>query len=430
MTQKFAGFRQDEVNGVPVLWRQDRRFKTFRLTLHARRPLDPRAAARSLLPGLLLLGTERDPDRPALSRRMESLYGAAVYPSAVKLAETHSFRLGLDAVSGRFLPGRPDQLGEGLSFLTDYLSRPRLESGGFPEDRFERERSQAANAVRALEDDKTAWARQRAVSLACEGEPMAIPEHGGLEAIEALQRQDPEEARKDFLQRGEMWAVAMGAIDGDELLDRASHMLQELPERQPEPIPDPVQVGQRERRHMVERRELQQCKQVLVMRQPRCETVETWVGRRLFFSMLGGGPHSRLFREVRENQSLAYYVSASADRNKGIAIVQLGLDEEAAEKAEAEILAQVKDLQAGNFDQQELDTAKAGILSGLKSVDDSISQRCAFTSEQWLQKADRSPAQQAELYAKADKAQVLAGAQDLWLDYSYLLAGEQKGAAS
>ncbi len=430
MTQQFAGFRQDEVNGVPLLWRQDRRFKTFRLTLHASRPLDSRAASRSLLPGLLLLGTEKDPDRPALSRRMESLYGAAVYPSAVKLGETHSFRLGLDAVSGRFLPGRPDQLGEGLSFLTDYLSRPSLEGGGFPEDRFERERSQAANAVRALEDDKTAWARQRALTLACEGEPMAIPEHGGLEAIEALRRQDPEEARKDFLERGEMWAVAMGAIDGNELIDRAAQMLQELPERRPEPIPDPVAVEKRERRSLVERRELQQCKQVLIMRQPRCESVETWVGRRLFFSMLGGGPHSRLFREVRENQSLAYYVSANADRNKGIAVVQLGLDEEAAEKAEAEILAQIADLQAGNFEEQELETAKAGILSGLKAVDDSIGQRCAFTSEQWLQEADRSPAQQAELYAKADKAQVLSGAQDLWLDYSYLLAGEQKGAAS
>jgi len=429
MSEQFAGFCRAEVCGVPVLWREDSRFKTFRFSLHARRPLDGRAAARSLLPGLLMLGTERDVDRPALSRRMESLYGAAVYPSGGKKGETHGYSLTLDAVAGRFLPGRPQQLSEGLSFLSDFLAHPQLENGGFPSSRFEREKREAVNAARALEDDKTAWAQQRTLSLACAGEPMAIPEDGGLEAIEALDCRDPEAARLDFLQRGEMWAVAMGAIDGAELCDRVESLLGALPERSPESISRPVEIAQRERRSVVERSVLQQSKLCLVMRLPQVDNIETWVGRKLFFSMLGGGSHSRLFREVREKQSLAYYVSATVDRHKGLALVQLGLDEASAEKAEAEILAQAQDLLQGNFDQQELDTARAGILSALESVDDSISQRCAFTSEQWLQEADRSPAQQAELYAAADRDQVIAGAEGLWLDYSYLLApcGEEAG---
>ena len=94
MPDLFAGFQRREIRGVPVLWRADHRFKTFRVVFHSRRPLvsESAAAARSLLPSLLLQGTENDPDRPALARRMESLYGASVVPALHKHGECQIFR--------------------------------------------------------------------------------------------------------------------------------------------------------------------------------------------------------------------------------------------------------------------------------------------------------------------------------------------------
>ena len=80
MADSFAGFSLARVGEVPVLWRADERFKTLRVSLCLQRPLDERAAARSLLPMLMLQGTSRDPDRPALAKRMERLYGASAAP--------------------------------------------------------------------------------------------------------------------------------------------------------------------------------------------------------------------------------------------------------------------------------------------------------------------------------------------------------------
>ena len=78
MPDRFAGFRYADAGGVPVLWAPDDRFKSLRVLMQARRPLDERAAARSLLPSLLLHGTQRDPDRPSIARRMEELYLTAL----------------------------------------------------------------------------------------------------------------------------------------------------------------------------------------------------------------------------------------------------------------------------------------------------------------------------------------------------------------
>src|SRR5690606_33326619 len=144
----------------------------------------------------------------------------------------------------------------------------------------------------------------------CAGEPMAIPEFGSIEALQRLERHEPELARRDFLRQGPLWIVASGAFDEGEVVAAAEEIVAALPERAPEDVPPPAGADPRPPRRIVERLPLQQSKLVLVFRFPPEQRPEPWVARRLFAGMFGGGPHGRLFREVREKRSLAYYASA------------------------------------------------------------------------------------------------------------------------
>ncbi|MHC4079211.1 MAG: M16 family metallopeptidase, partial [Planctomycetota bacterium] len=291
-------------------------------------------------------------------------------------------------------------------------------------DVFRREQRQTVDAVRALFDDKAAYAWQQAVSGACEGEPMAIPEHGGIEALEALDRDAPEAARRDFLARGEACVIAMGMLPKDDrrLLAGIEAFLDALPGRSPEPIPAVTERQQSEQRGNVERVDLQQSKLVLVFRVPCTQDPRLWMARRLFTSMLGGGPHSRLFREVREKQSLAYSVHCTMDRHKGLMFVQVGLDEKSTAAVEAEIRKQVTELQSGGFTAEELETARAGLLSALATIDDSIAARMGFVEEHWVLGLDRTPAGIAAAYREVTAEEVARSLDGLWLDYTYLLA--------
>lgn len=427
---EFAGFQRTDIRGIPVLWRSDGRFKTLRCTAYLQRPLDRRAASRFMLPALLLQGTESDLDRPALMRRMQALFGAAVHPSSGKAGESHVLSLTVDTVSGACLPGRPDQLGEGLSLLSDLILRPRLERGGFPADVFAREQRQTANAIRTLRDDKGEYAMERAIECACEGEPMAIPEHGSLADVERMTPHQPEDARQDFLAHGRMWVVAMGDLpDAATLKAKIDSFLGQFPPRAVEPVPDPVVVERREPRRTVEHSELRQSKLVMVFRAPVVDDPRVRAGRNLFLSMFGGGPNSRLFVEVREKRSLAYYASASFDRHKSLMIVSVGLDGSAAPEAEAAVLEQLAEVQAGRCEPRELETARHMLLSSLRSVDDSIAARVRFTNDQWMSGTDRSPDQVAELCARATMADVVDGGAGIWLDHSYLLTDSPEAAS-
>ena len=56
---------------------------------------------------------------------------------------------------------------------------------------------------------------------------------------------------------------------------------------------------------------------------------------RLMNALLGGTPHSLLFRNVREKLSLCYYCASSYDRLKGLLLIDSGVEEQNAEKAKA-----------------------------------------------------------------------------------------------
>ena len=100
----------------------------------------------------------------------------------------------------------------------------------------------------------------------------------------------------------------------------------------------------------------------------------------------------------------------------------MGLDEKSAAAVEAETLRQVTQLQSGSFTAEELETARAGLLSGLATIDDSIASRMGFVEEQWVLGLDRTPEGIAQAYAEITADEVAGSLEGLWLDYSYLLA--------
>ncbi len=423
MSDHFAGFERIEVQGVPVLLRADPRFKAFRVALYAERPMAGPTAARAMLPGLLVEGTTRHPDRPSLVRAMEWLYGAQVLPGISRVAETSILRLSGEAVAGDFLPGAPDQWAAVLDLLADFACRPRLEGSGFPAAMFAREQQQAAAAVRSSRDDKGGWARRRALELGCAGEPYGVPGTGTEAEILALRPDEPEAARHDYLARGRRFAIAMGALPA-EPGPGLQRLLEALPDNAAEPLPPPLQPDRRPPRQVIERDAMQQARQVLLLRVAPPADPARLCALHVAVNLWGGGPHSRLFRVLREAQSLCYHIGASCDAHKGIVVVQAGLDAAAAAAAEAGSLEQLAALQRGGFEDDELRTAIATIAGPLQGIDDSLQGAMSFAGEQWLLGFDQTPAERLRQYLAVDRSAVVAALAGIWHDFSYLLAPE------
>ena len=150
----------------------------------------------------------------------------------------------------------------------------------------------------------------------------------------------------------------------------------------------------------------------------------------VFNSLFGGSPSSRLFRNVREKLSLCYYASSMIDVRKGYLLMSAGIEPDNLDAAQNEIFAQLENLKNGNISDEELSSAIAGVVSDLRSAEDSQDAMENFILANALSGLDCMPSELAELCGEVTKEQIAAIAAGLECDQIYLLCPEAEDEES
>ena len=124
---------------------------------------------------------------------------------------------------------------------------------------------------------------------------------------------------------------------------------------------------------------------------------------------------------MREKLSLCYYASSLIDIRKGLLLVSSGIQLSNLQPAEDEIFAQIEAVKSGDFTEEDLNTAKAGVISDMRSIPDSQSALESFYLSQALVGADYGPLEMAELVGEVTPEQVIAVAKSVECDQIFLL---------
>ena len=85
----------------------------------------------------------------------------------------------------------------------------------------------------------------------------------------------------------------------------------------------------------------------------------------VFNGIFGGFSHSKLFINVREKASLAYYVASRLESHKGLMLVMSGIDNKNYDQAVSIIKEQMKAMTAGDFSEEKIEQTKAVIKNQL-----------------------------------------------------------------
>ena len=97
---------------------------------------------------------------------------------------------------------------------------------------------------------------------------------------------------------------------------------------------------------------------------------EDYYALQVFNGIYGGFSHSKLFINVREKASLAYYVASRLESHKGLMFVMSGIDNKNYEQAVSIIKEQMKAMGAGDFSEEEMSQTKAVIKNQyLETID-------------------------------------------------------------
>ena len=358
-------------DGVQLhLWPTDK-FKTVTCRIYVQTALENNTTLTALVPMVVSRGSAKFPTMQAIAAHLSDLYGARFGCDVIKIGERHCVDYYFEMASGTYVGEGPGLIDKGMATLGDLITRPRVEGDGFYAPYVEQEKTNLENRIRSLIDNKRGYALQRFYETMFSGEPFATYRYGTIEELADITHQGLLEHYREIMAHSPMDIFVVGDVQPSALENRWASDLAQLRDGY-QPLPATGEwLPSGEVREVREVGDLQQGILFLGYRTPITYRSPDYYKLLVYSGVLGGFPHAKLFTNVREKASLAYYVSARVDATKGFLMINAGIHPNEYDQAVEIILQQVEDMNQGMISLDELEKTKQGLINGFLTMGDS-----------------------------------------------------------
>ena len=411
--------------GVNLHVNETTQFKTINFSIKFKDGLSvEKAAARSILANILQHSNEVYPSHTALRMVLDDLYGTSMYVDASKRGNEHIVSLNVETVNDQYLSEK-GVLEKVLNLMYIVLFKPNTEHGLFKETIFKREKNAIKQRIESIFDEKTRYAQQRMIELALPDHPASVPSNGTVEAVEQISNEALFEEYKRMITENEIEIYAVGDIKAEEIRS----YIQDYFHFKDRKIAEKASVAKLEKpkqSRVAEFEEMKQGKLHMTFFSPITFRDEKFPVMQLLNGVLGGYAHSKLFVNIREKESMAYYVSSSYSSQFGLMFVLAGIDENLEGKAVELVLEQLEEVRKGNITDVELGQTKALLANQIKEALDNARGQIEIY-DQYMQITDQfEPDYLINRWNKVTKEDIAEAARMLSLEMTYFLSGKEE----
>lgn len=402
------------------------KYKTNNLVMKMKAPLDQETVTlRGLLPHVMQSSTKTYPNTTKLRTYLDELYGASFFTDLAKKGEYHIVSFSVEIANEKFLKDSEPLLEKGLEFLSDVILNPNIEDDQFDESTVEKEKRNQKVRIQAVYDDKMRYANSRLVEEMCKDERFALHVNGMKENVDSITSKELYEYYQNVISEDQMDLYVIGDVDIDQVENFCDRLFS-LPERETVEV-DSSEVKRKEKENVVkEKQDVKQGKLNMGYRTNTQFGDKDYFALQVFNGIFGGFSHSKLFINVREKASLAYYAASRLESHKGLMMVMSGIEFKNYDQAVGIINEQLEAMRNGDFTDGEVEQTKAVIKNQLlETVDTSrglieVLYHNAVSNKQidlktWLSEVERTT-----------KEEIIAAANKVELDTIYFLTGMEE----
>lgn len=416
-----------EMQGYKLHVVETDKYKTNTFVWKMKSPLTKEdVTKRALLPHVLQSSSAKYNSTTALRSYLDELYGATLFVDLSKKGEYHIMSFSLEIANEKFLSDPSPLLQKGFELLAEILTHPNLSGQAFDRETVEKEKRTLKQRIQSVYDDKMRYSNVRLLEEMCKGERYALQVNGEEADVDAITPENLYEFYKKAFLEDEMDLYVIGDVKEEEVKKLATELLQ-FENR----TPKKVEIEEVQRKEQVnEVKEQQDVKQGKLNMGYRTNIIygdPDYFALQVFNGIFGGFSHSKLFINVREKASLAYYAASRLESHKGLMMVMSGIDLKNYDQAVGIIHDQMEAMRNGDFTDQELAQTKAVIQNQmLETIDTSrgltevlyhnVVSHTDIKLETWLSEMQNTT-----------KEEIVAVAKKIKLDTIYFLTGTEAG---
>nr|WP_197069692.1 pitrilysin family protein [Paenibacillus sp. FSL R5-0345] len=420
-------FQHGTVGGLRIHVMPTKAFKTYAISLYAGIPLDENTVtSTALAPFVLRRGTATYPETTQFRERLEELYGAGFGFDIYKRGDYQIVQFRMDTINDSFVQNQENLLEQSFAFLGEVLTRPLVEDGSFRPSYVATERETVRKKLESIVNDKIRYAAERCIEEMCRNEPYRLHPLGQRADLDRITPKSLYESYNSWLDE----AILDLYVVGDTTVDEVEKLVQRHFGRIQSEVglysSKFVPVSVNEVRTVEEKLDVSQGKLNLGLRTSITYKDDSYASALMYNGILGGYPHSKLFVNVREKASLAYYASSRYDGHKGIGTIQSGIETQNYGKAVDIIEKQLEEMKAGNISDLELSQTKAMIRNQLSEIPDSAFEMISYDFNRQLSGKDRTADQLLQQVEQIGAEDVKAAAVTFQLDTIYFLTGKEE----
>ena len=385
---------------------ENNKFKTNEISVFVTiKQTQENATKNALIPAVLRRGSTNYRNQLEISKKLENMYGASFNCGVDKSGDYIILKFFIETINNEYSDSKENLAQEAFNLLTDIVFNPLVENDGFNINYVKQEKDNLAKIINSKKDDKANYAYQRCVEEMFKNNPYGIYKYGSLQDLENINEKNLYEYYLNIIQNSPIFIYINGknanSINVDENINNNFKIafnnnsneynenddLQEKNKNTEIENNKNTEIKDNKNAEIValqpinivkEKLDVTQGKLIIGLNAPS----ENKYAVTMYNTILGGGANSKLFQNVREKESLAYYASSRYIRRKNAIIIRTGIELANYDKAVKVIKEQLEEMKKGNISDYELSSAKTLILASLKLIPESQEDIMAFDFDQ------------------------------------------------
>ena len=412
--------------GINLTLIPEEKFKSNLVSIYIQRILDrDEVTMNALLPSIIKSGSEKYPSAREMSYHQDDLYGVSIGADSSKRGESQVITFKIISTDEEYLDEQIFK--KVVKYLDEVVNHPLVIDGGFKEEYVAIEKENLKNRIESIINDKGRYAVERAREEMFKNEKYGISDLGYLEDIDKITAKGLYEHYVNIMKTSPIDIVVEGNFDEDEIVEIISNGFDfhreniiEIPRADFIKKVDEIKV-------IKEEMDITQGKLVMGYRcnvdyKDEFKYYSLFVGS----NVLGGGPHSKLFVNVREKESLCYYIYSSLEKYKTSMFISSGIESENYDKTVELIGEQLKYLKEGKISDEELLNSKSAIISSLKTIKDSLGGSSDFYFSQSMGGTNTTVEKIIEMIEKVTVSDIVEAFKNIELDTIYFLSNNKE----